>query len=170
MVIYALVPTGGISKTKAAAIAQFLDFVATAASDRRRPGRAARGYLPLPETLREQTLKAATEVLDQVGNPKPKPKASASASATEMPSASLSDRPSPSASLRRPRDRALGHRVVQQPGHHRHVVGGARPAHRRRRAPHQRPAALVFGQPGARRRIVGRRPRIAAGRRAGTAT
>ncbi len=74
MVIYAVVPTGGISKAKAAAISKFLDFVATSGQTTGAgPGDLPEGYLPLPESLRQQTLKAATEVLDQVGNPKPKP-------------------------------------------------------------------------------------------------
>jgi hypothetical protein len=99
MVIYAVVPTGGISKAKAAAIAKFLDFVATSGQTTgTAPGQLPTGYLPLPESLRQQTLKAATEVLDQAGNAKPKPKpspsASKSAKATKSPSAS----PSPSAS------------------------------------------------------------------------
>jgi hypothetical protein len=99
MVIYAIVPTGGISAAKAAAISKFLDFVAgsgqtTGAS----PGELPEGYLPLPESLRQQTLKAATEVLDQVGNPKPKPSASPSASTSPKPSKSSSASPSPSPS------------------------------------------------------------------------
>jgi len=95
MIIYAVVPTGGISKAKAAAIARFLDYVAgpgqqsgTASGD------LAPGYLPLPQSLRAQTLKAATAVLDQVGDPKPKPKPKASAS----PSATPAKSPSPSSS------------------------------------------------------------------------
>ena len=95
MIVYAVVPTGGISKAKAASIAQFLDYVADQGQVRgTSPGELAPGYLPLPQSLRAQTLKAATEVLDQVGNPKPKPRASASAS----PSVTKSPSPSPSAS------------------------------------------------------------------------
>jgi hypothetical protein len=100
MVIYAVVPTGGISAAKAAAIAKFLDFAAgggqtTGAS----PGELPAGYLPLPDSLRQQTLKAATEVLDQVGNPKPKPSATPSTTpkVTKSPSTSPSPSPSPSA-------------------------------------------------------------------------
>ncbi|HEX4087102.1 MAG TPA: hypothetical protein VHZ33_00225 [Trebonia sp.] len=103
MVIYAVVPTGGISKAKAAAIAQFLDYVAGQGQVRgTAPGQLAPGYLPLPQSLRAQTLKAATKVLDQVGDPKPKasasPSPSASASATSSPSPSPSPSPSSSAS------------------------------------------------------------------------
>jgi hypothetical protein len=96
MVIYAVVPTGGISPAKAAAIAKFLDFVAgSGQTTGTAPGELPVGYLPLPDSLRAQTLKAATEVLDQVGNPKPKasPSASVSPKAAKSPSAS----PSPSA-------------------------------------------------------------------------
>jgi hypothetical protein len=103
MVVYAVVPTGGISKAKAAAIAQFLDYVAGQGQVRgTAPGQLAPGYLPLPQSLRAQTLKAATKVLDQVGDPKPKasasPSPSASASATSSPSPSPSPSPSSSAS------------------------------------------------------------------------
>jgi hypothetical protein len=93
MVVYAIVPTGGISKKKATAIARFLDYVA---NDGQRPGTGSgelpAGYDPLPENLRKQTLRAATEVLDQVGNPKkakpsptPTKSASPSGSATAHP-------------------------------------------------------------------------------------
>jgi ABC-type phosphate transport system substrate-binding protein len=100
MVIYAVVPTGGISKAKAAAIARFLDYVADQGQQPgTAPGELAAGYLPMPQSLRAQTLKAATEVLDQVGDPKPK--ASPSASAAKSPS------PSPS-----PTARLTGHSVI----------------------------------------------------------
>ena len=100
MVIYAIVPTGGISAAKAAAISQFLDFVATSGQTTgAAPGELPEGYLPLPESLRQQTLKAATEVLDQVGNPKPKPKRSASPSGTSPKATKSPSSPaSPSAS------------------------------------------------------------------------
>jgi hypothetical protein len=96
MVIYAVVPTGGISKAKAAAIARFLDFVAgqgqTPGSS---PGQLAPGYLPLPQKLRDQTLKAANEVLNQTGNPKPKPKPSATKTPTPTPTPTTAS-PTPS--------------------------------------------------------------------------
>jgi hypothetical protein len=99
MVIYAVVPTGGISQAKAAAISKFLDFVATSGQTTgAAPGQLPAGYLPLSESLRQQTLKAAAEVLDQAGNSKPKPSpspsASKSAKATKSPSASASPSPS----------------------------------------------------------------------------
>ena len=99
MVVYALVPTGGISKKKAAAIARFLDYVA---NQGQQPGTAAgelpAGYLPLPQSLRAQTLKVATEVLDQTGNPKPAKSPKPSASPTPTPSKPASATPSPTAS------------------------------------------------------------------------
>jgi hypothetical protein len=103
MVIYAVVPTSGISKAKASAISRFLDFVAgSGQTTGDGPGELPDGYLPLPESLRQQTLKAATEVLDQVGAAKPKPSASPTPSTTpkasKSPSASPSPSPSPSAS------------------------------------------------------------------------
>ncbi len=94
MVIYAVVPTGGISKTKAAKIAAFLDYVADQGQvSGNAPGELAPGYLPLPEALRAQTLEAAYKVLHQTGNPKPAP----SKSPSPKPSPSKSPKPSPSA-------------------------------------------------------------------------
>jgi hypothetical protein len=90
MVIYALVPTGGISKTKAAKIAQFLDFVADSGQrPGELPGQLAPGYLPLTSGMRAQTLKAAQEVVDQSGGSKHHGTAagSVSASASASPSA-----------------------------------------------------------------------------------
>jgi hypothetical protein len=96
MVIYAVVPTGGIPAAKAAAIARFLDFVASQGQQQgKQPGDLASGYLPLPESLRQQTLKAASEVLNQTGNPK-KPAAPPSKSPSSSPPTSTS--PSKSAS------------------------------------------------------------------------
>jgi hypothetical protein len=93
MIIYAMVPTGGISKKKAAKIAQWLDFVA---EDGQAPGNDAgqlpAGYLPLTASMRAQTLKAATEVLDQTGNKK----AAKTAASTPSPSAATAT-PSPAA-------------------------------------------------------------------------
>jgi hypothetical protein len=93
MVIYAVVPTGGISKTKAAAISRFLDYVANQGQQSGTgTGQLPPGYLPLPQKLRAQTLKAATEVLDRVGNPKPakSPKPSPSPTPSKSPSSSPS--------------------------------------------------------------------------------
>jgi hypothetical protein len=94
MVIYAMVPTGGIPKRKAAKIAQWLDYVATAGQV---PGSGAgqlpAGYLPLTTAMREHTLKAASEVLAQAGNSSASAKSKVKAAtptpaATATPSAS----------------------------------------------------------------------------------
>ncbi len=99
MVIYAMVPTGGVSKSTAAKIAQWLDYVAGPGQTRGdNPGNLPPGYLPLTATMRAQTLKAATEVLDQVGgkgSTTGKSKSSATASAT--PTATATTTPSPTA-------------------------------------------------------------------------
>ncbi len=74
MVIYAMVPTSGVSKVKASAIARFLDFVAgTGQQPGVQPGNLAPGYLPLPANLRAETLRAATEVASQSGKAGLKP-------------------------------------------------------------------------------------------------
>jgi hypothetical protein len=69
MVIYAMVPTSGLSHTKAAAVARFLDFAAGAGQTPGiRPGQLPAGYLPLPNSLRARTRKLAVEVANQTGN------------------------------------------------------------------------------------------------------
>jgi len=66
MVQYAMVPTGGIAKAKAAKIAQFLDFAAGGGQvNGTSPGQLPDGYLPLPASLRAQTIKAANQVRNQ---------------------------------------------------------------------------------------------------------
>jgi len=98
MVIYAVVPTGGISKAKATAISRFLDFVANQGQQPGTgPGQLPVGYLPLPQSLRQQTLKAATEVLDRIGNPKPAKSPKPTVSPTPTPSKSASPSSSSSA-------------------------------------------------------------------------
>jgi hypothetical protein len=97
MVIYAAVPTGGIPTAKAAAIARFLDYVANQGQHPGSlPGDLKPGFLPLPESLRQQTLKAANEVLNQTGNPKKKPTPSPSPSSSPSPSKSPTPTPTPS--------------------------------------------------------------------------
>jgi PBP superfamily domain len=98
MVIYAMVPTGGVSKQTATKIGQWLDYVAgQGQTTGNQPGDLPPGYLPLTAAMRAQTLKAATEVLDQVGNKakgstagksKSSVKASATATATATPTPS----------------------------------------------------------------------------------
>jgi hypothetical protein len=69
MVVYAMVPTGGISHGKAAKIAQWLDYVAGPGQHQGLvPGELPPGYLPLPASMRAQTRKAASEVLHQTGD------------------------------------------------------------------------------------------------------
>ena len=88
MVIYAMVPTGGIAKKKARKIAQWLDFVANHGQVQgNQPGDLPTGYLPLTAKMRAQTLKAAKEVLSQKGNGKPAP-STTPAAATPKPSPS----------------------------------------------------------------------------------
>jgi hypothetical protein len=111
MVVYAIVPTGGISHTKATKIAQFLDYVAGAGQrSGLLPGELPPGYLPLTPSMRKQTLKAAQEVLDQVGNKPsgpdgghhspssgPSSHSSSPSSSPSSPSAHNSSSPSPEA-------------------------------------------------------------------------
>jgi hypothetical protein len=82
MVIYAMVPTSGVSAAKAAAIARFLDFVAGPGQKQGvQPGQLPPGFLPLPESMRSETLAAASKVLHQAGNsstPSPSPTESSS--------------------------------------------------------------------------------------------
>jgi hypothetical protein len=101
MVIYAMVPTGGVSATKAGKIAQFLYDVADGQTTGNQPGQLASGYLPLPSSLRNQTLAAAYAVLHQTGTPKPTttpsatPSTSASAAAPATPSTATTPSASP---------------------------------------------------------------------------
>jgi hypothetical protein len=69
MVIYAMVPTSGLSHAKAAAIARFLDYAAgPGQTPGVQPGQLPAGYLPLPASMRAQTRKLAREVAAQSGN------------------------------------------------------------------------------------------------------
>lgn len=101
MTVYAMVPTSGISAAKASAISRFLDFVAGPGQVRGdQPGDLPAGYVPLPAAMRAETLRAATEVLNQAGNatspsPAPTPSASTSTSASTSPTPA----PTPSPSL-----------------------------------------------------------------------
>ncbi len=75
MVIYAMVPISG-------AIADFLDYVAGPGQHRGlNVGQLPPGYVPLPATLRDQTLHAANLVRTQAGDPPP-PKTHPSSSST----------------------------------------------------------------------------------------
>jgi hypothetical protein len=93
MVIYAMVPTSGLSHSKADAIASWLRFVAgPAQQEGTAPGTLPSGYLPLTPKMRAETLTAATDVQDQTGATK---SASPSPSSTS-PTASVSPSPAPS--------------------------------------------------------------------------
>lgn len=100
MVIYALVPTSGEKPAKAAAIARFLDYVATTGQRPGvQPGNLAPGYLPLTAKMRAQTIKVAAEVRAQSGgSSSPSPSASPSASASASPTTSSAASGSPNAS------------------------------------------------------------------------
>jgi hypothetical protein len=101
MVIYAMVPTGGISGKKAAKIADFLDFVAGQGQvPGSSPGQLAAGYLPLTAKMRAQTLRAARDVLGQTGD-----RHKAAAHASTAPAATPTPSPSATAS---PREVSLG--------------------------------------------------------------
>jgi hypothetical protein len=68
MVVYAVVPTSGVSHTKAAAIARFLDFaVGQGQNPGVQPGQLPPGFAPLPAGMRAQTRKDAQAVLRQTG-------------------------------------------------------------------------------------------------------
>lgn len=68
MIVYAMVPTSGVSHTKAAAIASFLNYVAGPGQQAgAASGQLPAGYAPLTASLRAQTLKIATEVKNQSG-------------------------------------------------------------------------------------------------------
>lgn len=106
MVVYAMVPTSGVSPAKAALIARWLRYVAGPGQvPGDVPGRLAPGYLPLPSRLRAQTLAVADKV--QSGNPAPTPTPSptptpaaiASATPTPSPAGSLTPSASPTIAL-----------------------------------------------------------------------
>jgi hypothetical protein len=94
MVIYAVVPTSGLSHAKAAAIARFLDFAAGAGQTPGvQPGQLPPGFAPLPVSMRSQTRKDAFAVLHQTGatssskttNPSTGPRASSTPNPTKSP-------------------------------------------------------------------------------------
>jgi hypothetical protein len=96
MIIYAMVPTSGISHAKAKSIARFLDFVAGPGQvPGVQPGQLPPGYLPLTASMRAQTRRAAQAVLTQAGAAKP-PAPSKSPSSTPSTSPTTSASPTPS--------------------------------------------------------------------------
>ncbi len=74
MVVYALVPTSGVSSDTAAKIAKWLDYVVGPGQTKgEEPGKLPFGYLPLPSSLRAQAEQVATEVADQSGSAQASP-------------------------------------------------------------------------------------------------
>ena len=99
MVIYAMVPTSGVSRAKAAAIARWLRYVAGPGQvPGVQPGRLAPGYLPLPASMRAQTLTVAAQVLRQSGAAGRGAGSSAAASPTPASSPAASQPPTASPS------------------------------------------------------------------------
>lgn len=97
MVIYAMVPTSGVSKTKAAEIAQWLRYVAGPGQVQgAAPGQLPPGYLPLPANLKAEAMTAANAVQNQTGTPA----GHTTHSSTPSPSASASVSPSPAGKVR----------------------------------------------------------------------
>ena len=94
MVIYAMVPTSGVSATKAAAIAQWLRYVAGPGQvPGTAPGQLPVGYHPLTAALQAETLKAADEVQYQTGarhTARPTPSPSPAKTVQVSPSAGAS--------------------------------------------------------------------------------
>ena len=97
MVIYAMVPTSGLSHAKAAAIARFLDFAAgSGQTPGLQPGQLPPGYMPLPAKLRAETRKLAAEVAKQKENTSPGATPSPGSS---LPASTANPKPSPSLAL-----------------------------------------------------------------------
>jgi hypothetical protein len=110
MVVYAMVPVSGVSKTEGALIARWLRYVVGPAQvPGFLPGRLPPGYLPLPHKLRAEALKVAARVQRQASGssssggstptPTPTPSASSTAGATPTPSPGGSVTPTPSPSV-----------------------------------------------------------------------
>jgi hypothetical protein len=99
MVVYAMVPTSGISHTKAAAIARWLDYVAGPGETQgTTPGQLPAGYVPLTAKMKAQTLKAAYDVLHQTGTKPPGgDKGNGSGGGGSTPSSNPSSSPAKSA-------------------------------------------------------------------------
>jgi hypothetical protein len=87
MVVYALVPIGGVDHSKAAKIAKWLNYVtSTGQTKGELPGRLPFGYLPLPASMRAQAKHVADEVLNQVATTStPTPTATPTDTPTDTP-------------------------------------------------------------------------------------
>jgi hypothetical protein len=95
MVIYAMVPTHGVSTTKAAQIARWLRYVAGPGQVQgSSPGQLPPGYLPLPAALQTEAMNAANAVQDQSGAP------TGHTTHTTTPSPSASVSPSPAGKVK----------------------------------------------------------------------
>jgi hypothetical protein len=114
MVIYAMVPTSGVSARKAAAIARFLDFAAGPGQHPGvRPGMLPLGYLPLPARFVAQTMHTASLVLAQKGD---NPSSNPSPSTSPTSSASPSPTPSPTPAATAPRITTIAIKTQQTAG------------------------------------------------------
>jgi hypothetical protein len=91
MVVYAMAPTSGLSHTKAAAIARFIDFAAGGGQTQGiNPGQLPPGYVPLPAKMRAQAKKDAALVLKQKGGTSSNTTNPNTGSTTPTPNASSS--------------------------------------------------------------------------------
>jgi hypothetical protein len=116
MIVYAMAPTSGLSRAKAAAIARFIDFAAGAGQKPGlAPGRLPPGYLPLPASLAAQARAAARQVANQTGaTPAPPTQTSGSGSGSGSASAAgaggtpSAASPSPGPKLSLPPNRLTG--------------------------------------------------------------
>lgn len=104
MIIYAMVPTSKTRASKAAAIADFLDYVAGPGQHQGlNVGQLPPGYVPLTAKLQAQTLHAADLVRGQAGNkpagnnPSSSPSPGSSSNMSGSAGASPSSSPSPTA-------------------------------------------------------------------------
>jgi hypothetical protein len=93
MVVYAMVPTHGVSQAKADTIARWLRFVGGPGQVQgSAPGQLPAGYLPLPASLKAETLAAANAVQNQTGTP---PAHTHTHTNTGTPSSTATHTPSP---------------------------------------------------------------------------
>ena len=127
MVIYAMVPTGGVSTAKAATIARWLRYVAGPGQVQgTAPGQLPTGYLPLTARMRAQTLTAANAVQHQTGATTSPHGSGPSPSSSASPSPATSVQASPSASVSfpavRPKLTTVADRDPQAAGITRYVL------------------------------------------------
>jgi hypothetical protein len=98
MVIYAVVPTSGVSHGKAAAIAKFLDYAAgSGQTPGVQPGQLPPGFAPLPANLRAQTRRDANDVLHQTGATAPSKSSNSGSGSNSGSSSGSSSSKSPGA-------------------------------------------------------------------------